>query len=136
MTRPNLPRPTGVAILAALHGIGAVFLIAAAILSARGGMVPGSSAFGGWDRYVTVLVGGLSGFAAWGLWEGRSWGLPTTAGVQAVAIVLALLAAVQGSAADVTDVLVPVAVLYYLLRPGTRRYFERPQAGAPERRTA
>lgn len=118
-------RPTGVTILAvlefigglALLGVGGMFMAAGPVLIPAD--VPGAGAiFAALGGFI-VLIGLLYFLVGWGLWTGRAW-----------AWTAALVLAIIGLLGFPIGTIISVIILYYLTRPGVKRYFGKAPAAA------
>ena len=129
ISMPMTPvRPAGVTILAILQILGGVLIFFVGILAVSvSGM---TSTLGGYDYgHLTgimwmvggvLIVGGLIGAGlGYGLWKGKGWAWWATL----IFSILAMLGSLVALPTGVISLLIDIAILYYLTRPGVKRYF-------------
>lgn len=127
---PERARPFGVSVLAALAGLSCVAGIVLTLLAIGGR----ASVHGAAVAYVVALViVGVSGATAYGLWHLRWWAWPMSVLSWIVNAVTAVVTLGQGTL-DTNLVVAPLAI-GYLLQAGVRAAFG-PRIAAPDRRLA
>jgi hypothetical protein len=125
--QPERVRPTGIAVLAILAGIGCVLGMVATLVAIGGGGVAGAGALA---LVVLPLVVVLSGVTAFGLWGLRWWAWPLALVSWSSAGMGALIGLASGALS--TDVVVAPIAIAYLLLHDTRSAFG-PRVGLPSR---
>jgi uncharacterized membrane protein (DUF2068 family) len=126
----SVGRPTGVAILAILEAIAAVYylvtgfgeFIATSILRtlARSGIpsdiIPLIPRFVG---AVLIIFGLVSLLLAWGLWTGKGWARMTALVFAILSIIVSLISF------HLIGLVIDVVIIYYLTRPNVKQFFAR-----------
>ncbi|MGA3405208.1 MAG: hypothetical protein ABSD49_05715 [Candidatus Bathyarchaeia archaeon] len=126
----SVGRPTGVAILAILEAIAAVYylvtgfgeFIATSILRtlARSGIpsdiIPLIPRFVG---AVLIIFGLVSLLLAWGLWTGKGWARMTALVFAILSIIVSLISF------HLIGLVIDVVIIYYLTRPNVKQFFTK-----------
>jgi len=130
-------RPTGIAILAVLDGLGGVLALLSGVLIAvfggyivrtiTNGYLPSSLEFlPGLISIMAVLfvpIGVLGIVEAYGLWNGKKWGWWITTILMGLGLVFGLIAVLLGSIGSIFGVIVDAVIVYYMLQKPTKAYF-------------
>ena len=146
-------RPMGVTVLTILEGIGSVFmllggaalLVLSAFLAAGGwdtipqeelaealAQIPWASSFTG-IQIVALTTAFLTGIGVlllilavlglimtWGLWSGKSWARTITM----ILSVLSIITGIFSLPGSLINILINLAILYYLTRPPIKAYYQ------------
>ena len=98
-------RPTGVTILAILEIVSGIMMgnEGVAVLGAISG--------------ITVVLGAMSFFMAWGLLKGKSWAWTITLILTIISLIFDL------PSMNVIGIIIDIVILYYLFRPHVKAYF-------------
>lgn len=133
MTQAPRRRPLGVTIIAVLDiVVGLIALLGGILgflgLGLAGGRLPTVlDAIGGVLLGIAIIIGLVSLFVGWGLWTLRPWAYWTTVVLEIITIVdhlLGWLAHRLSTASLISDILIPVIIVVYLLAdPNVREAF-------------
>jgi uncharacterized membrane protein (DUF2068 family) len=78
---------------------------------------------------VLVAIGIVYLFVSWGLLKGRGWAWSVTVIVSYIQIVTSIVAIASGNIFAVGNLLIGIAIVYFLYRPQSKAYFgKRPNA--------
>ena len=91
--------------------------------------VPEMSAFLLGVGGVLIAIGIVYLFVSWGLLKGRGWAWSVTVIVSYIQIVTSIIAIAGGNFFAVGNLLIGIAIVYFLYRPQSKAYFgKRPNA--------
>jgi hypothetical protein len=137
MTASILSRPRGITALSIFFAAGFLIALTSSIslLSPESFLEPmwrlnprARTAFSGMGIWAPVLLGVVSaacGIAAVGFWRGRHWGYRVGTGLLAVNLIGDVANVALGTEPRaIVGIPIVVLLLFYLSRPGARRYFE------------
>lgn len=78
---------------------------------------------------VLVAIGIVYLFVSWGLLKGRGWAWSVTVIVSYIQIVTSIIAIAGGNFVAVWNLLISIAIVYFLYRPQSKAFFgKRPNA--------
>jgi hypothetical protein len=84
------------------------------------------SSMGVWAPVLLITVSIACGIAAFGLWRGRRWGYRVATGLLVVNLIGDVANVVLGTEPRaIVGIPIVALLLFYLSRPGVRRYFEK-----------
>ena len=117
-------RPTGVTILAILEIVSGIIAIAfgvffGALIGSIGIDMMGNEdgAILGAISGITIVLGAISFFMAWGLLKGKSWAWTITLILTIISLIFDL------PSMNVIGIIIDIVILYYLFRPHVKAYF-------------
>jgi len=109
-------RPLGIAILAILQMLGAIFVLVAGVgMIALGAFSPFLAVLGG----IMLLFGFISFYVGYGLWNMKSWAWKLAIIVNIISIVLNLIPPINWF-----GLIIPVIIVIYLQQEDIKKRFE------------
>jgi hypothetical protein len=131
-TEMEKPRPTGVTVLAILEAlIGLVMVFEGsglALLGALAGMFTEGladflGALSGILGVVMIVIGVLSFFTAFGVWNGRSWAWTLSVVLTILGLLFGLIFLFGSLILQIVWIVVYAVIIYYLYRPNVKFFF-------------
>lgn len=129
-------RPLGITILAVLDGLGAAILLLVGLFflvsgAAADALLPPDAdaetfrALGPVLGMVMLVLGGIYGYLAIGLWKGKGWAWTVSLVLQAIGVFFNIISLASTGAASVFGLLINALVLWYLMRPHVKYFFDK-----------
>jgi hypothetical protein len=135
-----LSRPTGIAVAAIVEILLGIFALIGGIVHLLFG-VGGLVTFSGTDVTLGNLANALGDLftveglillvAGAGLWQMKKWGWQLSVAIVVAGLVTSVPVLYLGSVGAIPAIIVNLALLFYLLRGGTRRLFNPSGQGQP-----